>query len=147
METFCKRAIQFVGIVGLWLLWKWTARVEICVLYWSFLFGYTASLLLRTKLAGRFLILLGLISNALVTSANGGTMPVQGMPVTMYPASPIWTQAHGAHWLFLADQRALYYFSLGDLCLLAGFLVCLIVKLRPKIKRGKRNDVLEVTHI
>jgi hypothetical protein len=70
-------------------------------------------------------MLCGLMLNALVTDANAGHMPVVGMPAAVRPANSTWQAATASTQLaFLADQRKLGLFSLGDLVLLlGGFLI------------------------
>jgi hypothetical protein len=70
--------------------------------------------------------LLGITCNALVTSLNKGVMPAVGIPANFQPAAPIWNVSGKGQWLTLADQAALYRFSIGDMFLIAGFLMCLL---------------------
>ena len=68
-------------------------------------------------------------------------MPSVGIPSTFQPASPIWSVSGKGRWLMLADQAALYRFSIGDIFLLAGFLMFVIGKgyrlvVIPPIKGG-----------
>jgi hypothetical protein len=75
--------------------------------------------------AGVFLVLCGLMLNALVTAANAGVMPVVGMPSTLHPLSPLWQAATSKTRLsLLADQSRLGLFSVGDLVMFfGGFLI------------------------
>lgn len=69
----------------------------------------------------RLLAIFGLCSNALVTELNGNAMPVVGMPEHFVAASTLWQRAHaGTKLVFLADQVALNFFSIGDLMLIGG---------------------------
>jgi len=66
----------------------------------------------------------GLLSNAVVTDANAGVMPVVGMPSGLHPVSAMWEAAKPTTRLpFLADQASLGLFSIGDLMLLLGGIV------------------------
>jgi Flp pilus assembly pilin Flp len=82
----------------------------------------------------RLLSIFGLCLNASVTNANGGTMPVVGMPERFVVASTLWQRA-GANTrlLFLADQHCLYYFSIGDLLLIVGGIVLVFCWLHKKL--------------
>jgi hypothetical protein len=75
---------------------------------------------------GGFLILLGITSNAFVTLLNGGVMPSVGISPTFQPAAPIWNVSGKGQWLMLADQAALYRFSIGDIFLITGCLMFLM---------------------
>jgi hypothetical protein len=73
----------------------------------------------------------GLLSNAVVTDANAGVMPVVGMPSGVQPVSSMWEAAKPTTRLpFLADQASLGLFSVGDLMLLFGGIVIVGVCLR-----------------
>jgi hypothetical protein len=62
----------------------------------------------------------------LVTSLNKGVMPSVGIPANFQPAAPIWNVSGKGQWLALADQAVLYRFSIGDMFLIAGFLMFLL---------------------
>jgi hypothetical protein len=84
-------------------------------------------------------MLCGLMLNALVTDANAGHMPVVGMPAAVRPANATWQAATASTQLaFLADQRQLGLFSLGDLVLLLGGFLTLAICLR-RILRATLN--------
>jgi hypothetical protein len=89
-------------------------------------------------------MLFGLMLNALVTEANAGTMPVVGMPSPLHPASPVWQAATSTTRLpFLADQAWLGLFSVGDLMLLSGgiLIIILTICLRRTVKvKGSLNS-------
>lgn len=82
----------------------------------------------------RLISIVGLCLNASVTNANGGTMPVVGMPARFVAASTLWQRA-GSHTrlLFLADQHCLWYFSVGDLLLIGGGIVLVVCWLHKKL--------------
>jgi hypothetical protein len=74
--------------------------------------------------AGTIFMVAGLLSNAVVTDANAGVMPVVGMPSGLHPVSSMWEAAKPTTRLpFLADQASLGLFSIGDLMLLLGGIV------------------------
>jgi hypothetical protein len=91
--------------------------------------------------AGVLLVLCGLMLNGLVTAANAGTMPVVGMPSTVHPLSPMWQAATSKTRLpYLADQARLGMFSIGDLVMLFGGSLILVICLHRAIKYGGRTD-------
>ena len=105
---------------------------ESCAILWLVL-RVVQSSLVRT---GVLLMLFGLGMNALVTEANAGSMPVVGMPSTVRPLSPMW---HGAtldtRLPLLADQARLGLFSIGDVALLCGGILILVICLRRALER------------
>ena len=86
--------------------------------------------------AGVLMMICGLAMNALVTDANAGTMPVVGMPSTLRPVSPMW-QAATAHTrlALLADQARLGLFSVGDVVLLLGGSLIMVICFRRAVRR------------
>jgi hypothetical protein len=123
-------AVIFALILSV--LWKAHPDIAICALFWLSIVWMTHSMKLVSRPAG-FLILLGAVSNAVVTVFNGGVMPVVGMPRSFSPLFPVWQRAHASHGLLLlADHASLHYFSMGDLFLIAGGSMLLIAKLRDK---------------
>jgi Family of unknown function (DUF5317) len=88
--------------------------------------------------AGVLLVLCGLMLNGLVIVANAGTMPVVGMPSAVRPVSPMWKAATTKTQVsFLADQAQLGLFSVGDLVMLFGGALIVVVTClhrAPKIK-------------
>ena len=117
----------------LWLVWKAHPDVVICTAFWLSVIWFIHSKQLTRRSGGSF-VLLGVVLNALVTEANGGVMPVIGMPTHFRPASPIW-QAAGTnnHLLLLADHTWLHFFSIGDLALIGGASMFILVKLYHKL--------------
>src|SRR5689334_21688442 len=123
---------QSILVVLLWVLRKHTASLAVCMTFWIAVLLYAVRPLVgrRSNLIIA-LVLIGVLSNAVVTLANSGVMPVN-MPPTFVPASPIWQPAAAHHsLLWLSDQRRLDYFSIGDLSLLIGCGLCLILRRRP----------------
>jgi len=69
-------------------------------------------------------VLFGMFCNAIVTVANGGFMPVNGIPSGYKPLLPTWVPARSGNYLvILADQHYLFYFSIGDVLIISGALL------------------------
>jgi hypothetical protein len=118
-------------IVALWLAWKRTASLPLCLAFWIIvLIWCVRPIASRRPSAVWVLVLIGVLSNAVVTLANSGVMPANYNVATFIPASPIWQPAVDRHLLLLSDQRALSYFSIGDLCLLTGSVLAFILRRR-----------------
>ena len=119
-------AVIFALILSV--LWKAHPDITICALFWLSIVWMTYSMKVMSRPAG-LLILLGAVSNAVVTLFNGGVMPVVGMPRSFSPVFPVWQQAHANHGLLLlADHASLGYFSIGDLLLIAGGSILLLTR-------------------
>jgi hypothetical protein len=97
-----------------------------CYLFWITTLAWVVHYIIGAKVKGGFFILLGITCNALVTALNKGVMPSVGISTTFQPAAPIWNVSGKGRWLMLADQVALYRFSIGDIFLIAGVLMFLI---------------------
>jgi hypothetical protein len=97
-----------------------------CYLFWITTLAWVVRYIVRARVKGGLLVLLGITCNALVTSLNKGVMPSVGIPATFQPAAPIWNVSGKGQWLTLADQSALYRFSIGDMFLIAGVLMFLM---------------------
>jgi hypothetical protein len=123
--------VEFVEIIVAWLAWKRTADIAFCFLFWIILIMMLSRLVISRWGVGWGMVLLGVVSNAVVTLINHGIMPVVGMS-NIVASSPIW-RSNGT-WLLLADHASLYYFSIGDLCLAFG-----VITLVVKFTRGKIN--------
>ena len=81
-------------------------------------------------------MLCGLGMNALATDSNAGSMPVVGMPHTVRPASAMWQSATVQTQLpLLADQAGLGLFSIGDIALLFGGILVVVICLRQRLER------------
>jgi hypothetical protein len=118
--------IKLMCVLCIAVLWRMTANMAFCYLFWITTLAWVVRYILRAKVKGGLFVLLGITCNALVTSLNKGVMPSVGIPVTFRPAAPIWNVSGKGQWLTLADQAALYRFSIGDMFLIAGFLMFLI---------------------
>ena len=118
--------IKLVCVLCIGALWRATASMAFCYLFWITTLAWMVRYIVRAKVKGGLFVLLGITCNALVTSLNRGVMPSVGIPSTFQPAGPIWNVSGKGQWLVLADQAALYRFSIGDIFLIAGFLTFLI---------------------
>lgn len=132
--------IKLACVLCIGALWRTTASMVFCYLFWVTALAWVVRYIILAKVKGGLLVLLGITCNALVTSLNGGVMPSVGMPSTFHPATPIWNVSGKGYCLMLADQAALYRFSIGDIFLIAGLLMFLIgtvdrLRLTP-IKEG-----------
>jgi hypothetical protein len=107
--------VPFLLIV-LCLLWRTQGGLLFACAMWVLAFLYMRRLPPRLKgLPVAWLtVLLGMLCNAIVTVANGGYMPVAGLPSDVRPLFPTWIPARAANYLvILADQHYLFYFSMG----------------------------------
>jgi hypothetical protein len=118
--------VKLACVVCIGALWRITANMAFCYLFWITTLVWVVRYIVRARVKGGLLVLLGITCNALVTSLNKGVMPSVGIPATFQPAAPIWNVSGKGQWLTLADQAALYRFSIGDMFLIAGVLMCLI---------------------
>jgi hypothetical protein len=120
-------------VIALWLAWKRTASLPLCLAFWIIvLIWCVRPIASRRPSAVWALVLIGVLSNAVVTLASFGVMPANYDVATFIPASPIWQPAVDRHLLLLSDQRALSYFSIGDLCLLTGSVLAFILRRRRR---------------
>jgi hypothetical protein len=118
--------IKLVCVLCIGALWRTTANMAFCYLFWITTLAWVVRYIIRAKVKGGLFVLLGITCNALVTSLNKGVMPAVGIPANFQPAAPIWNVSGQGQWLTLADQAALYRFSIGDIFLIAGFLMFLL---------------------
>ena len=95
-------------IIGLRLLWQWKPGFFTCLIFWSVVgAGLSYDHLQDLPL------ILGIASNALVTLANGGFMPVKGARRQRFS---LWVRSTKAHRLRgLGDNYK--GFSIGDILL------------------------------
>jgi len=129
-------------VIALWLAWKHTAALPLCLAFWIIVLIWgVRPIASRCPSAVWVLVLIGVLSNAMVTLANSGVMPANYEVATFIPASPIWQPPADRHLLLLSDQRALSYFSIGDLCLLTGSVLSFI------LRRRQRQAMLEQSMI
>jgi hypothetical protein len=118
--------IKLACVLCIGALWRMTANMAFCYLFWITTLAWVVRYIIHAKVKGGVFVLLGITCNALVTSLNKGVMPSVGIPATFQPSAPIWNVSGKGQWLTLADQAALYRFSIGDMFLIAGFLMFLI---------------------
>jgi hypothetical protein len=137
--------IKLICVLCIGALWRTTASIAFCWLFWITTLAWVVRYIIRAKVKGGLFVLLGITSNALVTSLNKGVMPSVGIPSTFQPAAPIWNISGKGQWLMLADHAALYRFSIGDIFLIAGFLLFLIGReyRLPIINAIKDGSVVE----
>ena len=109
--------VKLVCVLCLCALWKATANLAFCYLFWVTTLAWGVHYIVHAKAIGRLVILFGISSNALVTLWNEGVMPVVGVPPTFQPASRTWNVSRQG------DQAALHEFSIGDICLIARLLM------------------------
>ncbi len=115
-----------VALILASLLWRSHGGLALACAMWILSFLYMGSLpsRLKTQVVAWFSVFFGMLCNATVTVANGGTMPVAGLPASFRPWLPSWspeTSVH--HLLLLTDQRSLNYFSVGDVFIISGVLL------------------------
>jgi hypothetical protein len=133
--------IKLVCVLSIGALWRATASMAFCYLFWITTLAWMVRYIVRAKVKGGLFVLLGITCNALVTSLNKGVMPSVGIPSTFQPAGAIWNVSGKGQWLVLADQAALYRCSIGDIFLIAGFLTFVIgrvyrLPIKNPIKEG-----------
>jgi hypothetical protein len=115
-----------VALILASLLWRSHGGLALACTMWILAFLYMRSLpsRLKTHTVAWFSVFLGLLCNAAVTIANGGIMPVAGLPTSFRPWLPSWCPEIPVHHLrVLADQRSLDYFSVGDVLIISGILL------------------------
>jgi len=142
-ELTVKVYIKLACVLCIGALWRTTANMAFCYLFWITTLAWVVRYIIRAKVTGGLFVLLGITCNALVTSLNKGVMPSVGIPTTFQPAAPVWNVSGKGQWLTLADQAALYRFSIGDMFLIAGLLVFLIgtvVRMYSKNPHHRRSS-------
>jgi len=106
------------------MLWQRRPNLWTCGLFWgialaSQIIGWSFAL-------SQITITVGIASNAAVTLANGGFMPVAGHRRVNLRARSLWVQRAGSqHLLFLADNFGTSFirFSVGDVFILLGIIL------------------------
>jgi len=138
-------------LIALLLLWRTQGGLLPACAMWVMAFLYMRWLPPRLKgLPVAWLaVLFGMVCNAIVIVANGGFMPVNGIPAGYRPLLPTWVPARSANCLvFLADQHFLFYFSIGDVLIISGtvlwcvgpWLLCLLTRLRALSSEPRAAD-------
>ena len=106
------------------LLWQRRPNLATCATFW--LIAFLVMLLPWSTALSQFVLGAGILSNALVTLANGGFMPVAAHRRLRGSARSLWVQREsGQKLLFLADNFGTNFirFSVGDVILLAGIVL------------------------
>ncbi len=119
-------------IIGLRILWQIYPGLLFCCLFWivSMMFDAVRFRACKSHLEsfGASTCMLGALSNAVVTIANNGFMPVPNVETFS-----LWVKSTSEHKLmFLADIYA--GFSLGDFILLSGVSIVMFAKIIYKSK-------------
>jgi hypothetical protein len=120
MQAFLQLALLLATRV----LWQRRPNLWTCGLFWgvalaSQVVGWSFAL-------SQIAISVGIASNAAVTLANGGFMPVAGHRRVNLRARSLWVQREGSqHLLFLADNfgTSFFRFSVGDVFILIGIIL------------------------
>ncbi len=118
--------LPIVVLLAARVLWQRRPGLASCALFWAcalvfVLLGWSAA-------PSQFILVLGIASNASVTLANGGYMPVAAHRRLDGRTRSLWVQRHsGQRLLFLADNFGTRFvrFSVGDVLLLIGIVASL----------------------
>ena len=109
-------------------LWQKRPGFTTCCLFWVGSF-FVIVVLGWVDALSQYLLAAGIASNALVTLANGGFMPVASHRKLSGPARSLWVQRTSSQRLtFLADNfgNNVFRFSIGDVLLLFGIILSFI---------------------
>ena len=119
--------LGLAALLGARVLWQRRPNELSCVAFWCVAL---VVMLVPWSLAVSQLVLgAGILSNALVTLANGGFMPVASHRKLRGSARSLWVQREsGQKLLFLADNFGTNFirFSVGDVLLLTGIVLASI---------------------
>jgi len=135
--------IKLVCVVCLCALWKTTASLAFCYLFWITTLVWAVRYIVHAKPIAGLVILVGITCNALVTLWNAGVMPAVGVPASFQPALPVWNVSGSGRLLALGDHAAFRGCSVGDLCLIVGLMLLVLWKListsrqSPSIERRR----------
>jgi hypothetical protein len=112
------------ALIAARIVWQRTPGLAACALFWGLA---TVFLILGWEPGiAQLAFAAGVSCNASVTLANGGFMPVASHRRMQGPARSVWVQKEGGTRLtFLADNfgNNSIRFSIGDVLLLAGFIL------------------------
>ena len=111
-------------LLGARLLWQRRPNLATCATFWGI--AFVVGLLPWSTTWSQFVLGAGILSNALVTLANGGFMPVAAHRRLRGRAHSLWVQREsGQKLLFLADNFGTNFirFSIGDALLLTGIIL------------------------
>jgi hypothetical protein len=67
--------IKLACVLCIGALWRTTANMAFCYLFWITTLAWVVRYIVRAKVKGGLLVLLGITCDALVTSLNKGVMP------------------------------------------------------------------------
>jgi hypothetical protein len=121
--------VKLACVVCLCAIWKMTASLIFCYLFWITTLVWVVRYIIQAKPTAGLVMLLGITCNALVTLWNAGVMPAVGVSPDFRPALPVWNVSGKGQWLALSDHAAFQNCSIGDLCLIAGLLLLVRWKL------------------
>ena len=124
-------------VVCLCAIWKATASLAFCYLFWIMTLVWAVRYIVHAKPIAGLVMLLGITCNALVTLWNAGVMPAVGVPSSFQPALPVWNVSGRGSLLALGDHAAFHGCSIGDLCLIAGLLSLVLWKLTCASRQSK----------
>src|SRR5437773_9370826 len=116
--------LQFALLIAARMLWQRRPNQWTCGLFWGIALG--SQIIGWSFALSQIAITVGILSNAVVTLANGGFMPVAGHRRINPRARSLWVQRAGSqHLLFLADNFGTSFirFSVGDVFILAGIIL------------------------
>ena len=111
-------------VLGARLLWQRRPSLSSCATFWTI--AFVVVLLPWSAAFSQFVLSAGILSNALVTLANGGFMPVAAHRRLQGSARSLWVQREsGQKLLFLADNFGTnsIRFSIGDAFLVTGIVL------------------------
>jgi hypothetical protein len=106
-------------------LWQMRPNLGTCCLFWTAAF-LVIVVLGWANVPSQYFLSLGIASNAAVTLANGGFMPVALHRRMRGPARSLWVQrTDSQRLLFLADNFGtnFFRFSVGDVILFIGIVL------------------------
>ena len=116
--------LEFGLIIAARILWQRRPNVGTCALFWTI--ALVTDLIGWTFAPSELLLAAGVLSNAAVTLANGGYMPVAAQRRSDMRARSLWVRrTDSQHLLFLADNfgNRFIRFSIGDALLVGGIIL------------------------
>jgi hypothetical protein len=116
--------LQLALLLGTRMLWQRRPNRWTCGLFWAIALG--SQVIGWSFAPSQIMVAVGILSNAAVTLANGGFMPVAGHRRVNMRARSLWVQREGSqHLLFLADNFGTNFirFSVGDVFILVGIVL------------------------
>lgn len=131
--------------------WESYPSVFACVLFWLAATTFNATRLVHCRrplqIGGGVVLWAGGLSNALVTIANGGHMPVVAYAgMSPHKAGIVWVSALPTHYL-LPFCDCLHGFSIGDVTMGVGIVATLVSWAASKLARSAPVAVAAPTWI